>query len=68
MEITCDNYIGSKLISGSASNYTPVYNPSRGEVIAQAPESDARTVDQAVQTAKKAFPAWAETRWSNARA
>ncbi|HKQ92173.1 MAG TPA: CoA-acylating methylmalonate-semialdehyde dehydrogenase [Blastocatellia bacterium] len=61
MEITCDNYIGSKLISGSASNYTPVYNPSRGEVIAQAPESDARTVDQAVQTAKKAFPAWAET-------
>jgi malonate-semialdehyde dehydrogenase (acetylating) / methylmalonate-semialdehyde dehydrogenase len=61
MDTTCDNYIGSKLISGTASNYTPVYNPSRGEVIAQAPESDARTVDQAVQAAKKAFPAWAET-------
>jgi malonate-semialdehyde dehydrogenase (acetylating)/methylmalonate-semialdehyde dehydrogenase len=30
-------------------------------VIAQAPESDARAVDQAVQAAKKAFPAWADT-------
>src|SRR5262245_17532890 len=40
---------------------TPVYNPSRGEVIAQAPDSDAQTVDQAVQAAKSVFPAWAET-------
>ena len=31
MNTTCDNYIGSKLISVTASNYTPVYNPSRGE-------------------------------------
>ena len=30
MNTTCDNYIGSKLIFGTASNYTPVYNPSRG--------------------------------------
>jgi malonate-semialdehyde dehydrogenase (acetylating) / methylmalonate-semialdehyde dehydrogenase len=58
---TCDNYIGGKLIPVGALNYTPVYNPSRGEVIAQAPESDARAVDQAVQTARLAFPAWAET-------
>jgi malonate-semialdehyde dehydrogenase (acetylating) / methylmalonate-semialdehyde dehydrogenase len=58
---TCDNYIGGKLIPVGALNYTPVYNPSRGEVIAQAPESDARAVDQAVQAARLAFPAWAET-------
>ncbi|HEY6402470.1 MAG TPA: CoA-acylating methylmalonate-semialdehyde dehydrogenase [Blastocatellia bacterium] len=58
---TCDNYIGGKLIPVGASNYTPVYNPSRGEVIAQAPVSDARAVDQAVQAARLAFPAWAET-------
>ena len=61
MTIVCDNLIGGKLISVGAASYTPVYNPSRGEVIAQAPESDARAVDQAVQAAKKAFPAWAET-------
>jgi malonate-semialdehyde dehydrogenase (acetylating)/methylmalonate-semialdehyde dehydrogenase len=58
---TCDNYIGGKLIPVGALNHTPVYNPSRGEVIAQAPESDARAVDQAVQAARLAFPAWAET-------
>jgi malonate-semialdehyde dehydrogenase (acetylating)/methylmalonate-semialdehyde dehydrogenase len=61
MNAICENYIGGKFISVGASNYTPVYNPSRGEVIAQAPESGARTVDQAVQAARKAFPAWAET-------
>jgi len=61
MNLNCDNYIGGKLISVGASSYTPVYNPSRGDVIAQAPESDAKAVDQAVQAAMKAFPAWAET-------
>src|SRR5262245_30646464 len=61
MNTICDNYIGGKLIPGGTSSYTPVYNPSRGNVIAQAPESDARTVDRAVQAAKKAFPAWADT-------
>ncbi len=61
MNAACDNYIGGRLIPVEASNYTPVYNPSRGQVIAQAPESGARMVDQAVQAAKKAFPDWAET-------
>jgi malonate-semialdehyde dehydrogenase (acetylating)/methylmalonate-semialdehyde dehydrogenase len=61
MDATCDNYIGGKLIPVGTSNYTSVYNPSRGEVIAQAPESDAKTVDQAVQAARLACPAWAET-------
>src|SRR5215510_7348592 len=61
MNVNCDNYIDGKSISVTASSYTPVYNPSRGEVIAQAPECDAKAVDQAVQAAKKAFPAWAET-------
>src|SRR5215831_18961046 len=61
MNVNCDNYIGGKLTPVGASSHTPVYNPSRGDVIAQAPEGDARTVDQAVQAAKKAFPAWAET-------
>src|SRR5262245_56431970 len=61
MNTTCDNYIGGKLIPVTASNFTPVYNPSRGEVIAQAPASGELPVDQAVQAARKAFTAWAET-------
>src|SRR5262249_34243992 len=61
MTITCGNFIGGKLIPVTAARHTPVYNPSRGKVIAEAPDSDAQTVDQAVQSAKKAFPAWADT-------
>jgi malonate-semialdehyde dehydrogenase (acetylating)/methylmalonate-semialdehyde dehydrogenase len=61
MTTICNNIIGGKLIPVEASNYTPVYNPSRGAVIAQAPESDAKTVDQVVQAARLAFPGWAET-------
>jgi malonate-semialdehyde dehydrogenase (acetylating) / methylmalonate-semialdehyde dehydrogenase len=61
MSNVCHNYIGGDLIPASASHYTPVYNPSRGEIIANTPDSDARTVDQAVQTARKAFRAWADT-------
>ncbi len=61
MTTICYNFIGGDLTTAKTSLYTPVYNPSRGEVIAQAPDSDAQTVDQAVQAAKKAFPAWADT-------
>ena len=61
MITTCNNFIGGELVAAQAAHFTPVYNPSRGLVIAQAPESDAATVDQAVQAARKAFPAWADT-------
>ncbi|MGH9833358.1 MAG: aldehyde dehydrogenase family protein, partial [Blastocatellia bacterium] len=61
MNTICQNFIGGDLVPATASHYTPVYNPSRGEVIAQAPDSDRQSVDQAVQVARKAFPAWADT-------
>jgi malonate-semialdehyde dehydrogenase (acetylating)/methylmalonate-semialdehyde dehydrogenase len=61
MTTQCYNFIGGDLITASASRFTPVYNPSRGEVISQAPDSDAQTVDQAVRAAKRALPAWADT-------
>jgi malonate-semialdehyde dehydrogenase (acetylating)/methylmalonate-semialdehyde dehydrogenase len=61
MNTTCQNFIGGDLIATAAAHFTPVYNPSRGEVIAQAPESDVQSVDRAVQAARKAFSAWAET-------
>src|SRR5262245_15231338 len=61
MNIICQNFIGGRLVPATATHHTPAYNPARGKVIAEAPESDAQAVDQAVQAAKKAFPAWADT-------
>ncbi|QQS49306.1 MAG: CoA-acylating methylmalonate-semialdehyde dehydrogenase [Acidobacteriota bacterium] len=61
MSANCRNLIGGELIEAAASSFTPVYNPSRGEVIARAPESGAEGVEQAVSAAKSALPAWAET-------
>jgi malonate-semialdehyde dehydrogenase (acetylating) / methylmalonate-semialdehyde dehydrogenase len=41
--------------------YMDCYNPSTGEVIAQAPQCTADEVESAIAAAKAAFPAWAET-------
>ena len=41
--------------------YTPVLNPSTGQVIAQAPTCTPAEVENAVQAAREAFPAWSRT-------
>jgi malonate-semialdehyde dehydrogenase (acetylating) / methylmalonate-semialdehyde dehydrogenase len=61
MTATCHNFIGGDLVQVDSSHFTPVYNPSRGEVIAQTPDSGERDVDLAVEAARKAFPDWADT-------
>jgi malonate-semialdehyde dehydrogenase (acetylating)/methylmalonate-semialdehyde dehydrogenase len=54
------HFIGGDWVSiGSAT--TPVYNPSVGEVIAETPAPDASALDQAVEAAAAAFPAWRDT-------
>jgi malonate-semialdehyde dehydrogenase (acetylating) / methylmalonate-semialdehyde dehydrogenase len=56
----CPVYIaGEWRIPGRTS--TPVFNPSTGEVIAECPAGDAALVDEAVQAAATAFPAWRDT-------
>jgi malonate-semialdehyde dehydrogenase (acetylating)/methylmalonate-semialdehyde dehydrogenase len=59
MSEICYNFIGGKRIPVTSTQRTPVFNPSRGKVIAEAPDSDAQAVDQAVQAARNAFPDWA---------
>jgi betaine-aldehyde dehydrogenase len=44
-----------------AGVYKDTINPAFNEVITQAPVADASDVDAAVQSAQKAFPAWAST-------
>lgn len=52
------NYINNEFVD--PAEFHDVLNPSTGEVIAQAPASDAGAVDQAVQAAKTAQVEWAK--------
>lgn len=54
------------LIEGAARRsvsreYSDIYDPSTGSVIAQAPLCTVEEVDAAVQSCARAFPAWADT-------
>ncbi|MEW5798738.1 MAG: CoA-acylating methylmalonate-semialdehyde dehydrogenase [Bacteroidota bacterium] len=52
------NFIAGKWQNINGHKTLPVENPSTGEVLTQVPISGARDVDEAVQAAKSAFPAW----------
>ncbi|WP_199222443.1 aldehyde dehydrogenase [Corynebacterium yudongzhengii] len=52
------NYINGQFVD--PSDYHDVLNPSTGEVITRAPESDASAVDEAVAAAKAAQVEWAK--------
>ena len=55
------HFIGGKAVAGNSGRGGDVYNPAIGEVTARVPFASAAEVDAAVQSAKKAFPAWART-------
>src|ERR1035437_8942173 len=57
----CPVFIGGEWREISGVETTPVFNPSRGDTIAQVPLCGADIVDEAVQAAAKAFPAWRDT-------
>jgi len=51
-------FINGKWIESSTSNYSPVYDPGRGEVIAEVPMATKAEVDEAVESAYEAFKSW----------
>jgi malonate-semialdehyde dehydrogenase (acetylating)/methylmalonate-semialdehyde dehydrogenase len=57
----CPIFIAGEWQEINSVGTTPVFNPSTGEIIAQTPLCNARHVDEAVQAAADAFPAWWET-------
>jgi malonate-semialdehyde dehydrogenase (acetylating)/methylmalonate-semialdehyde dehydrogenase len=57
----CPVFIGGEWKELSGLDRSPVYNPSRGEVISAAPLCRAEEVDDAVSAAADAFPAWRDT-------
>ncbi len=54
-------YAGGRSMTSSSGKCADIYDPSIGEVIAQAPLCTQEEVDEAIQSASKAYPAWADT-------
>jgi malonate-semialdehyde dehydrogenase (acetylating)/methylmalonate-semialdehyde dehydrogenase len=57
----CPLYIGGKWLNPANKTGSPVFNPSRGRVIASVPMCGAEEVEMAVASAKAAFPDWRDT-------
>ncbi len=57
----CPMLIGGRWRVFPDGGGTPVYNPSTGAVIAECPVGSAGLVDEAVQAAAEAYPAWRDT-------
>lgn len=57
----CPVFIGGEWRELSGLTSSPVFNPSRGEVIAEVPMGGSDMVDEAVEAAAAALPAWRET-------
>ncbi|WP_286680431.1 CoA-acylating methylmalonate-semialdehyde dehydrogenase [Tepidanaerobacter sp. EBM-49] len=54
-------FINGEYITSKTSKYMDVYDPSIGEVIAQAPCCTVDEVETAIAAAKAAFPKWSDT-------
>ncbi|MDZ4834050.1 MAG: CoA-acylating methylmalonate-semialdehyde dehydrogenase [Candidatus Melainabacteria bacterium] len=57
---TCKLLIGGDWVDSSATEFSEVFNPSTGEVIAKVPVCKGDDVDRAVQAAHQAFLEWRE--------
>lgn len=55
------NYINGEYMSPVTDKWIDNYNPSKGEVYGQIPDSGKEDVEKAYQAAKAAFPAWSNT-------
>ena len=55
------SFIGGKFRDSRAQKVDPIPNPATGQTIASLPHSTKEEINEAVEAAKKAFPAWSET-------
>ena len=53
-----DNAVGGKRAPSASARTTPVFNPATGEEIGKVPLSSIAEIDEAVENAKQAQPAW----------
>ena len=54
-------FINGNYVESKTDKYSDIYDPSTGEVIAQAPICTHEEVEAAVKAAAAAFPAWSQT-------
>ncbi|MCD7877032.1 MAG: CoA-acylating methylmalonate-semialdehyde dehydrogenase [Cloacibacillus porcorum] len=54
-------FAGGEWLDTRTGNYSPVFNSSTGEVMAEIPNCSADEVAHAIECAKKAFPMWRDT-------
>ena len=59
--IACPVFIDGQWNHIQGNGTSPVFNPSRGDVIAEVPMGGAEMVNDAVEAAAAAFPAWRDT-------
>lgn len=52
------NYINGELIPAVSGEWLDNYNPAEGRVYSQIPDSNEKDIEEAVTSAKKAFPSW----------
>ena len=57
----CPVFIGGEWSIRDGNGTSPVFNPSRGDTIAEVPMCGADVVNEAVEAAAAAFPAWRDT-------
>jgi malonate-semialdehyde dehydrogenase (acetylating) / methylmalonate-semialdehyde dehydrogenase len=55
------HFIAGRRVAGKSGRTGEVYNPASGEVTALVPFATAGEVDAAVESARRAFPAWSQT-------
>jgi len=58
---TCKLFVDGEWIDSSATETTPVFNPSEGTQIAVTPMCGSDEVSRAIEAANRAFPDWADT-------
>lgn len=58
---TIKNYINGEFRDPISKEWIENYNPSKGEVYGQIPNSDREDVESAFQAASKAFPTWSNS-------
>lgn len=58
---TLGYYVNGEWKKSAAEHYTDAFDPSTGKVIAKVPCCTSDEVEEAIASAKKAFPSWAAT-------
>ncbi|NBV57136.1 MAG: aldehyde dehydrogenase [Bacteroidetes bacterium] len=54
------NYINGKLVEPLSKNYIDNYNPATGDVYSLIPNSNDEDVNEAIKSARAAFPSWSK--------